>query len=496
MILKGVFHMGKIKKAFALLLAFSTLIGVCVFARADESVPDISIDFVADDAKFEKEFSVTITLTNNQLEKTYGSEFEFVYDSSVLEFSSFSSSADDTCSWETEILNNEEGLIYVASYADLSSVSDISSYGLAKGASIDVVLNFKAIGCGEATVSVQNAILLQGELFLDFDLSNVSKTIIIDYPAKISGASLLLDTGIRIVFYALIPEEYADAKMQFVQESTTGNEVSLGNPKFVSGADTESTGLFGEAVLPKYEFIIGSNPDKMGEKIHASLIYKGVEIASPQKYSVIDYCNKAFLRDRSYYSNYTNEQYSAFITLLCDMLSYGAASQEYTGHNKENLVTNMVPKEYELKPSEYIQLKTTDKEIIAGEISEPTIASASLALDSSFWLSYKIKAKSTDGIKISVHVDKGEESFEYYLYSDSLVQTGEEIYTLKIIPSPRGVDYAYSITVYDKDGNQGRTVKYSVKSYVYTYQGNETLGPIVQRLYCYATSIRNYSDLT
>ena len=492
---KSISKTSNIRKLFAFLLSFSMLVSLCVFASAEDTASDISISYNAEEIKLGKEFNVTVSLTNNQEENVYGGEFEFYYDSSILEFSSYSANIEDECVWETEILNSENGFLYITSFAGFYNVDDISSCGIKTGSSIEIVLTFKAVSCGDAVVSVKNAILLQGDLFQDFDLSDVNESIKVAYPARVSGASLLLDSGIRIVFYAVIPDEYAGAEMKFIKESTNNGVVSMRTPEYVSGTNTGETGTYGGKTYPKYEYIIGTNPDKMGEKIHACLVYNGVVISSTQKYSVIDYCNKAFSRDRSYYSNYTDEQYSAFITLLSDMLTYGAASQEYTGHNKENLVTSLVTEGYELSSTKFVPIESTDREIISGDVKTPTISSAAIALDSTFYFSYKIKANSIDNVRFEVTVDTGTSTNSFNLYSDSLIKSEEGIYYLHIRPAVKGVDYIYTLTVYDGEGNKGRTVKYSIKSYVYTYQNSETLGPIVQRLYNYGTSLRNFANL-
>ncbi|MBO7254306.1 MAG: hypothetical protein J6V36_03285, partial [Clostridia bacterium] len=100
-----------------------------------------------------------------------------------------------------------------------------------------------------------------------------------------------------------------------------------------------------------------------------------------------------------------------------------------------------------------------------------------------------------DNVRFEVTVDTGTSISSFNLYSDSLIKAEEGVYYLNIRPAAKGVDYVYTLTAYDGEGNKGRTVKYSVKSYVYTYQNSETLGPIVQRLYNYATSLRTFANL-
>ena len=150
---------------------------------------------------------------------------------------------------------------------------------------------------------------------------------------------------------------------------------------------------------------------------------------------------------------------------------------------------------YKLSPTNFVPLTSTDKEIISGDVTRPTISSASLVLDSTFYFAYEIKSNSIDNVRFEVTVDTGTSISSFNLYSDSLIEVEEGVYYLNIRPAAKGVDYVYTLTVYDSEGNKGRTVKYSVKSYVYTYQNSETLGPIVQRLYNYATSLRTFANL-
>jgi hypothetical protein len=331
-----------------------------------------------------------------------------------------------------------------------------------------------------------------GDACEDIDLAEASASFDINYPSKISGAALQLGSGIKLAFTAMIPDEYQGAQMCFTQEKANGFD----EPQFKNGTATGATGSIDGIITPKYDFLVGVNPDRLGDEVYAYVIYDGIAISKTRNYSVISYCNHVFTYGKAFVPGYTNEQFSALTTLLYDLIEYGDKAQLYSGYNTNRLVSSLVLDGYTITPTQFKAIDSTDFVLTEGTISDPKISGVSLSLGSNFKLSYKIKATDINGIKIKISYVKDGKT--YYCYANESNLTADStagVYYLNLIPDATGIDWVYTLTVYDANGNQGRTVSYSVKSYVQSMQNDTSnLGGIIRALYNYGKSAAAYTE--
>ena len=279
--------------------------------------------------------------------------------------------------------------------------------------------------------------------------------------------------------------------MCFTQEKANGFDAS----QLKNGTATGTTGSIDGIITPKYDFLVGVNPDRLGDEVYAYVIYDGIAISKTRNYSVISYCNYVFTYGKAFVPSYTDEQFSAFEALLCDLIEYGDKAQLYRGYNTNRLVSSLVVDKYTLKPTQFVPIDSTDFVLTEGTISDPKISGVSLSLGSNFKLTYKIKATDVNGIKIKISYVKDGKTYYCYATENNLTADSTAgVYYLNVIPDIRGIDWVYTLTIYDKDGNQGRTVSYSVKTYVQSMQNDTTnLGGIIRALYNYGKSAAAYA---
>ncbi len=484
------------KKIIVFLLTLSLLLATSVSISAETAASDVTISYNSNDAKLSSDFVVTVSVANNQTENFYGGEFVLSYDNTKLELSSVVTDFSDVCPWEIEVLYSTENSKYITAFADLSSVSssNVADCGVKPGDTIDFQITFKAIDGGDAAVSVSDVIFLKGEFLSDIDLEGVETTISVAYPAKISTVSLVVGSGIKLSFSALIPDEYKGAQICFTQPYTNGS-AEIAPITYAEGTLTGSTGNLNGEVVPKYDFIAEVNPDRLNDAVFAYLIYDGVVISKTINYSVINYCNYMYQYAGLIFSG---EQYTSLMTLLDDLLVYGAAAQAYTGYNADAPVTDFVLSTHTLAPSEFVPVTESDLKSIKTDVTNLRFSTIGLSLGSNFWLAYKVKATSIENAKIKVSVNTGDSKYYYYLEPDFLVPTENEgEYYLNLKPVAKGVDYVYTATLYDENGNECHAVSYSVKSYVYEKQNDTTeLGTLVRSLYNYGKSMADYAAFT
>jgi hypothetical protein len=199
-----------------------------------------------------------------------------------------------------------------------------------------------AVGYAERVLSSVNSnafALSSAEYFLQQAAAGLT------YEFKIQSAALLIKDDVNIVYTAVVPDGYENVYMLFECNGMTTKVYGNDN-----GDHTASFVLSG--VLPQ----------QFRDNITATLCatYGGEEVRIVKDgYSVREYCEYQL-------KNSTDE---LLITLLSDLLVYGAKAQTVSGYNTENLATDGLGEL--LKPSSFETLgEAYNKQSIVGEKNE------------------------------------------------------------------------------------------------------------------------------
>lgn len=277
-------------------------------------------------------------------------------------------------------------------------------------------------------------------------------------PLSIDSAALVLNGKIDVIYTATVPDGYTDARMVFEM-----------NTERVTVTD-DGTGTF---------TFTGINPQCMGDTISATLYAtkNGTEESvSKTDYSVRQYCVNQLAKAED----------EDLITLLSDLLTYGAAAQIYMNYKTGSLVTD----DLDLMPSSYTALSGLAVSFSGTAASSVCWTGASLTLTDSVAMVFRFCAESTNGLTVKVTLNGRTE--EYTAFTD----LGNGLYAVSFagISATEFAD-TVSASFFRNSAQVGNTVSYSVNTYVCAKQadGNAALAALVRALYCYGTSAAAYT---
>lgn len=280
--------------------------------------------------------------------------------------------------------------------------------------------------------------------------------------------SLSLNEDIIMCYYFDVSEGVSELKAEFTHNGKT---------KVVSEYD-----MVGSDFVFKFDGVI---PQCIGTPVDVTLkgAYNGTEnvvIAEKNGLTVKDYCTQALATDKSVF-DYSEQKYAAMRTLIADLLDYGAESQKYVGVN-----TDLVNEGLTEAGSVYTA-PLADDTAFAGTVSqEVDWVSAALRLDYKIAVVLKFGATDTENLIVKINKENGS-SKEFT--ADDFVSRGNNIYEIAY--------YGVSVTEFnktivasfEKDGEPvGRTLTYSVRSYVYKTDGDAAVGSLVKSIYNYGKS--------
>lgn len=279
---------------------------------------------------------------------------------------------------------------------------------------------------------------------------------------KISSAYLQLDEDIDVIYAASVPADCTDPYMVFTFQ---GCDIEVTNY-------TEDDGK----LLFELSRVV---PQCMGDNISATLYAKkGGETVSYTKanYSVRTYCENQLAKSDD----------AKLTTLLSDLLTYGAAAQTYTGYRTDALVTSGL----ELTPSAFTALETK-KATFTGEMSDSVDwTAATLVLSNAPAIRFYFVAETVDGLTVTASLNGREQTFTTF------TEAGEDKYYIEF----RGVtatEFDDAVTASFSVGGTatGRTVSYSINTYIYGMQNsdNTILQALVRALYNYGASAAAYA---
>ncbi len=305
------------------------------------------------------------------------------------------------------------------------------------------------------SINIETATVADLEIFFENAKTRLEYALI-----KIESVNITLGESINVNYY--IPK--TDGIVPQIRFTVNGYT------KTVSGVE--------EGDMLKFVFD-GVAPQWIGDTITAELIIGG-EVVEVKEYSVLKYLNTLKSKTAAELG-ISESKYSAMQTLIADLLVYGGAAQNYTGHNTGALVSEGII------GSTFEEIVQSDK--IRQNGSYVTFTGATVFFDSVNALKFKFTATDINGIVIKVKVNDGTETEIFY------VANGDGTYTITTDAIyAHGFDDVYTVTAY-KDGVADASITYSVKSYVYAKQySTGKIAELVKATYNYGLAAKAYKD--
>ncbi len=231
----------------------------------------------------------------------------------------------------------------------------------------------------------------------------------------------------------------------------------------------------GVLVGDQYKFSFdGVAPHWIGDTITAELLVGGETADTKNDYSVLTYLNNIKSKSATQLG-YSEAKHAAMVALVNDLLLYGGAAQEYKGYNTDALVSDGVT------AAEFATLEDTDK-AVTQESTVVTFKSATVFFDSTNALYFRFTAADTAGLTFKLGVNGGEAA------EVAFVPDGEGYLIKTDAIYATGFDDVYTLTAYVGD-TEDATLTYSVKSYVYSKQGDEgAIAALAKATYTYGKS--------
>ena len=284
---------------------------------------------------------------------------------------------------------------------------------------------------------------------------------------KISSAYLQLCQDIHLIYTAQIPEGMENPYMVF---RFRGNE-------YVATDYTVND-------KGEYCFDFGKiTPQYMGENISATLYAESngrVLQNSRNSYSVKEYCDNLLEK---------TEEDTALITLLADILTYGAAAQIYTGNIEGGLVTDGMT----AVPSTFEELSGKCVSFIGTEDEGADWTAASLVLYSSHAIRFKFRADDIQDLSIRFSINGRTETVSADAFT---AVSGQENMWYADFRDIEATEFDDTVTaVFCRDNTPiGRAICYSVNTYICSMQNSTepSLAQIVRALYNYGNSAVAY----
>ncbi len=296
---------------------------------------------------------------------------------------------------------------------------------------------------------------------------------------KFSSASVTLTDGISLNFKA--PEALLEAGAENIKATFTLN----GNETVVTDYRVDN----GKLVF-NFKNI---SPDMMGDTIFATLSADigGVTYTSGKlPYSISRYCRNLL----NNYPGYVNKELR---TLLVDLLNYGAASQNYTGHNAGSPANGSL----DLYTAAYgtpVDPELTD--ILDSEyavIDGATAAwkTAALLLGDTVSVRFKFEAADIEGLKIKITSDEGNWTIDSSEFTAA--DAANTYYATFNGLNAAQMSLPIYATVYDADDNAiSNTLQYSIESYAASMQNGSdaNLAKLTMAMIKYGNSAKIYRD--
>ena len=217
----------------------------------------------------------------------------------------------------------------------------------------------------------------------------------------------------------------------------------------------------------RYKVSLELPPQYMANEITVELIYNDAVIET-MVYSVKQYAEDMLGKE---------ESSDELKQLLTDMLYYGAAAQNYTGHNTENLATDGV--ENLLEASTLVP-ETTDFNLVNNETGGEYPAyfkGAGVRFDAVN--SIYVKLSTTENVTLAIND------------GEPMAVTGTTVYTEGIKATQFADTYTFRLY---HNGVLMQTLTYSVNAYAHAKKDSATMGELALALYRYGQSAVAYKN--
>lgn len=263
--------------------------------------------------------------------------------------------------------------------------------------------------------------------------------------ANIGTASVTIGADIILNYYVTMSEDFAEARMFF----TVGEK---------------TIDVKGEKVGERYKFSLPIPPQYMVDNVKAELKLDDAVLAVKENFTV-----KAYATEVMEQAGASNE----LKQLIIDMLYYGAAAQNYTNHNTDNLANAGVEGASAATPT------GTDFTLVTNEAVDSYPAyfkGAGVRFDGEN--SIYVKLSTTENVTLIVN-------------STEVAVTGTTVYTDGIKATEFGTTYTFELYC---DGVLMQTLTYSVNAYAEAKKESATMGELALALYRYGQSAVAYKN--
>jgi len=232
-------------------------------------------------------------------------------------------------------------------------------------------------------------------------------------------------------------------------------------------------------------------PQMLGDSFNATLYatYKGREYSSATAtYSITKYCDRVFADANAA---------PKLKTLIADLILYGTAAQQYTGHKTGALVKDQFAEAVAAYATKTVPAAESVSNAKYKEIASPSVqwTGASLNLYESVSIQLQFAAANTKGLTAEVRDEKG--TLLATLTEEEITKSGST-YTLFYKGLNAGeMRKPVFITFFDANGNAvSNTLRYSVESYVaivHQYGGDAKLVALLDAMLNYGISAEIYA---
>lgn len=249
-------------------------------------------------------------------------------------------------------------------------------------------------------------------------------------------------------------------------------------------------------------------PQTMNREVVATLTLTGEGVDAITEtmsgFSVVNYAKKVFASNPEDLGCQTQEQYDALRTMVADLVNYGAKAQEYRGFNTANLATDALGVAQKNDISEFVAPTETDTSITGTESDKVAFRSATLSFGDTVDLAFKVYADDAklgnQALTLKVKKEDGEwedtVQVEKILHEDS---DSVYVYTFEYQGlSVTEFNDVLTVQAYLNGTAEGKTLTYSVKSYVYSKVNDPESDPamveLAKAIYNYGNAAQNYVD--
>ena len=271
-----------------------------------------------------------------------------------------------------------------------------------------------------------------------------------------TGASLNVGADLSIRYHAFLSDDVNNYTVRFtMNDKVTEVKGVLENGKYV------------------FSFC-GITPQCMGDIVKAELLLNGEVVDTIEEYSVKSYVVKAFE---------IHADNAILLQFLSDMLYYGAEAQKYTNYKTNALVTDGIELYEASTNAPAADYK--HKSIVTEDGYDKTLAkftAAGVNFDYNNRIFVKLTGSDLENVELYVNgalieiEEIGEGKYIAYSYAISALEFEDE----------------FEFELY-YNGELAQTLTYTVADYVVAMQGDVEIGSLVNALYNYGMSAKEYN---